>query len=90
MVKFARVGAYEKNQLKMNGEMVEQLNEFVYLGRMFEITRNLDAKILRRVNAGRKILWMAAKVAIYNSVLILKQTESWMCQKMHKSKEAEM
>lgn len=88
-------------ECSLNGEKLERVNEFVYLGRMFSEKGSIDSEIDRRVNAGRKIvgsmaglakseaLSNKAKLAVYNSVLLptlLYGSESWVCQAKHKSK----
>lgn len=39
-------------KIELNGMNLEQMNEFVYLGNMFLRDRHIDAKIMRRANAG--------------------------------------
>ena len=85
----------------LNGESLERVDEFVYLGRMYQENGSIDGEINRRVAAGRKVvgsmaglaksgaLSSKAKLAIYDSVLVptlLYCSESWVCQSKHMSK----
>jgi Reverse transcriptase (RNA-dependent DNA polymerase)/Endonuclease-reverse transcriptase len=91
----------DANNVMLNGEKLERVNEFVYLGRMFQENGSLDGEINRRVQAGRRVvgamaglarsevLSTKAKLAVYNSVLVptmLYGSESWVCQEKHRSK----
>jgi hypothetical protein len=42
-------------EIFMNGEKVEQVKEFVYLGSMFTRDEKCDSDIERRVNAGNMV-----------------------------------
>jgi hypothetical protein len=85
----------------LNDERVEIVNEFVYLGRVFEKSGSMDGEINRRVYAGRKVvgtmakltrskrLSHKAKLAVYNAVLLptlLHGSECWVCLEKHRSK----
>ena len=101
VVVFNKQGENENCQLMLGNEEIEQVNEFVYLGRMFTNDGKMDMEIERRVNAGRKVIgsmWavnqseqlsMEAKKAVYNSVVVptvLYGSETWVCQNKHVSK----
>ncbi|KAF1010546.1 MAG: hypothetical protein GAK29_05048 [Acinetobacter bereziniae] len=101
VVVFDREGTEEECKVTLNGEELEQVKEFAYLGRMFVKDGNLDGEIERRVKAGRKAsgsLWSVAKnenvsaeakVAVYKSVVLptlLYGSESWVCKAQHMSK----
>jgi hypothetical protein len=46
-----------------NDERVEVVNEFMYLGRVFEKSGSMDGEINGRVCAGRKVVSTMAKLA---------------------------
>jgi hypothetical protein len=85
----------------MNGQAVEVVQEFVYLGRLFEKNGSVDGEIERRASAGRRVagstmglarsqfLSKKAKLAIRNSILLptlLYGSESWVLQARHTSR----
>ena len=85
----------------LHGERLEEVKEFVYLGRVFQKNGKIDAEIDRKVCAGRKVvgsmrtvarsetLSLRAKLAVYSTVLlptVLYGSESWVCGAMHRSK----
>jgi hypothetical protein len=49
-------------ECRLNNERVEIVNEFVYLGRVFEKSGSMDGEINRRVCAGRKVVGTMAKL----------------------------
>jgi hypothetical protein len=85
----------------INGEAIECVSEFVYLGRLFSKDGCIDKEIERRVNAGRKVLGgvkclaksetlsKKARLTIRSAILaptLLYGSETWVCQKKHESK----
>jgi hypothetical protein len=88
-------------EIFVNGEKVEQVKEFVYLGSMFTRDGKYDSDIVRRVNAGNSVngalhafmnRWVVSKkaqLAVHNGVLLptlMHGSESWVWQKKHTSK----
>jgi hypothetical protein len=51
-------------ECRLNDERVEIVNEFVYLGRVFEKSGRMDGVINRRVCAGRKVVGTMAKLTM--------------------------
>src|SRR5215468_3024833 len=101
VVVFNKQGENENCQLMLGNDEIEQINKFVYLGRMFTNDGKMDIKIEKRVNAGRKVIgsmWavnqseqlsMEAKKAVYNSVVVptvLYGSKTWVCQNKYVSK----
>nr|CAD7259965.1 unnamed protein product [Timema shepardi] len=59
-------GSGNDYQLSVNGKLLEQVNDFVCLGRMFCKNRRMDNKINRRANASLRVagsMWTSAKNA---------------------------
>lgn len=91
----------DASEITLNGEKLERVKDFIYLGRMYQEDGNIDGEIERRVAAGRKVvgsmaglaksdaLSSKAKISIYNTVLVptvLYGSESWVCQSKHESR----
>ena len=87
--------------IELNGERLEQVNEFVYLGSMFDRNGRIDGEITRRVNAGAQVvdamnkfarderLSKGARMAVYGSVVVpvlMYGSETWVWQKRHRSR----
>lgn len=98
---FEREEQMTECKIEMNGSELEQVSEFVYLGRAFGRNGKMENEIKRRVNAGRRVLGCMgdvvkreciskeAKIAVYKTVMVptlLYGSESWVCQKRHLSK----
>ncbi|CAK1596166.1 unnamed protein product [Parnassius mnemosyne] len=90
-----------KCEIWVNQECLEQVNEIVYLGSAFSRDGRCDLDVDRRVAAGNKVngaltalvkrqgVAKSARLAIHNAVLVptlLYGSETWVCQKKHKSK----
>jgi hypothetical protein len=88
-------------EIFINGEKVEQVKEFVYLGSMFTRDGKCDSDIERRVNAGNmvcgalhafmgsRVVSKKAQLAVHNGVLLptlMYGSESWVWQKKHTSR----
>jgi hypothetical protein len=88
-------------ECRLNDERVKQVNEFVYVGRVFEKSGSMDGEINRRVCVNRKVvgtmamlarsrcLSHKARLASYNAVLLpilLLGLESWVFLEKHRSK----
>ena len=101
VVVFDRDGEQADCNVEIRSEAVEQVDEFVYLGRMFQNDGRLDGEMERRTNAGRKVtgsLWrvvknenlsMGVQMAVYRSVFLptlLYGSESWVCLQKHKGR----
>jgi len=105
--KKTKVMVFERGDVKtdciisMNGERLEQVDDFVYLGSLFERNGRIDSEVERRVNAGRRVLGAMkgvvknqtvskeAKVAVYKSVVVptlMYGSEAWTWNKCHKSR----
>jgi hypothetical protein len=84
-----------------NGEKVEKMEEFVYLGSMFTRDEKCDSDIERRVNAGnivngalhtfmgRRVVSKNAQFAVHSGVLLptlMYGSEIWVWQKKHTSR----
>ncbi|XP_049870886.1 uncharacterized protein LOC126370141 [Pectinophora gossypiella] len=88
-------------RIMIGNEMVEQVNEFVYLGTMFTRDGKCDEDIERRVRLGNSVngamhavvssqcISQDARMAVHNAVLVptLKYgSECWVWQKKHESR----
>ncbi|CAK1597415.1 unnamed protein product [Parnassius mnemosyne] len=88
-------------EIRIEGELVEQVDEFVYLGCVFSRDGRYDKDIERRVNAGNRVngalhsivksqnVSKKARMAIHNAVLVptlMYGSESWVWQKKHESR----
>jgi hypothetical protein len=94
------INVYDK-QIFIDGEKVEQVKEFVYLGSMFTRDGKCDSDKERRVNAGNivngalhafvssRVVSKMAQLAVHNGVLLptlMYGSESWVWQKIHTSR----
>ncbi|GBP92531.1 hypothetical protein EVAR_61850_1 [Eumeta japonica] len=85
----------------IEGEKIEQVKEFVYLGSLFTNDNKHDIDMERKVNAGNKAnatllaimntksVSRQARLAIHNGVLIpalMYGSESWVWQKKNESR----
>ena len=85
----------------IDGEKVEEVKEFVYLGSKFTKDGTCESDIERRVNAGNMVngalhtfmnsqkVSQKARLAVHRGVLVptlIYGSESWVWQKKHKSK----
>ena len=98
---FNREGNPSGTSFVLGGEVLEEVKEFIYLGRLFESSGKIGKEVDRRTAAGRRIIGgvnavirssvvsKEAKVAIYKSVLVptvLYGSECWVLQDSHRSK----
>lgn len=89
---FSRSGIMNESTFYLGGEAIEEVSEFVYLGRLFENNGSVTKEIDRRVGAGRRVIGgvnaivrsqrvtKQAKIAIYKGVVVptvLYGCESW-------------
>jgi hypothetical protein len=102
-----KVVVFEKGEnvteckIQIDGQWLDQVNEFVYLGSLFHRDGSLDGEIERRVNACLRVVGatgkicrdqdidMKCKLAVYESVLIPTLTygsETWVMLKKHNSR----
>ncbi|CAG4947225.1 unnamed protein product [Parnassius apollo] len=88
-------------EIRIEGELIEQVDEFVYLGCIFSRDGRYDKDIERRVNAGNRVngalhsivknqnVSKKARMVIHNTVLVptlMYGSESWVWQKKHESR----
>ncbi|CAG5039926.1 unnamed protein product [Parnassius apollo] len=64
-------------EIRIEGELIEQVDEFVYLGCVFSRDGRYDKDIERRVNAGNRVN------GALHSIVKVKYCEVKMCQKRH-------
>ena len=87
--------------ISVNGKILEQMNEVVYLGSMFSRDGRYEMDVERRIAAGNKVngalaalmRWRnvspAARLAVHNAVLVpilLYGSETWVLQKKNERK----
>ncbi|CAG4960734.1 unnamed protein product [Parnassius apollo] len=85
-------------EIKIEGELIEQVDEFVYLGYVFSRDGRYDRDIERRLNAGNRVngglhsimknqnVSKKVRMVIHNAVLVptlMYGIESWVWQKKH-------
>src|SRR5215510_6632907 len=98
---FERVMDDTECKVSLNGSKLDQVNEFVYLGSMFDRGNKIDDEIGRRVNSALKVitalsgfhrtdgLSKRARLVVYDGVVmptLMYGSETWVLQNKHKSR----